>query len=124
MRELRGLCGDGGGDLRVRVAHRGHGDARSEVDERVPVRVDDDSATGGDGRDGHGVADTGGDGIRLACQDLGRAGPGEFGDQTTLLRELGSAEGNCNSCGVEECHARERTAAREAAALTALYNLE
>ncbi len=35
---------------------------------------------------------TGRDGIRLACEDLGRARSGEVRDQATLLREVGSAE--------------------------------
>jgi hypothetical protein len=69
------------------------------------------------------VAHTGGNGFRLAREDLGRARAGKVRDQATLLREVWSAERDCGSCGVEECHVRERTAAAEAAALAGLYNL-
>ncbi|GAT73847.1 hypothetical protein MHM582_2341 [Microbacterium sp. HM58-2] len=69
------------------------------------------------------MADTGGDGVRLAGQDLRRARAGELGHEATLLGEVGSAEGNCNSCGVEKGHVRERTNVQQAGALTTLYNL-
>src|SRR5690606_6755298 len=62
-------------------------------------------------------------GIRLAREHLGRAGPGEVRDQTTLLREVGSAERDCGGCGVEECHVRERTAVPKTPALAETYNL-
>ena len=40
------------------------------------------------------------------------------------LGEVGSAEGNCNSCGVEESHVRERTTGSAVGAFARLYNLE
>ena len=90
--ELGDLRLHGRDDLGVRVAERGHGDARAEVDERVAVGVDDDSAAGGDSLDRHGVTDAGGDGGGLAREQLLRAGPGDARDHAPLLRKRGSAQ--------------------------------
>ena len=57
-------------DARVRVADAGHGDAGAEVDERVAVDVDEHAAAGRRGEDRHGRADAGGDGLRLALEQL------------------------------------------------------
>jgi hypothetical protein len=43
------LSGGAGDDLGCGVAHRGDGDAATQIDERVAVDVDDDPAAGGRG---------------------------------------------------------------------------
>ena len=92
MRELRDLRLNGLDDLGMSVAERRHGDAGAEVDQRVAVCVDDDSATGRDRLDRDGVPDAGGDRGRLAGDQLLRARTRDARDHAPLLREGGTAE--------------------------------
>ena len=92
VREGGGLSLHGLDHLGVGVANARHGDARAKVDERVAVRVDDDAAASGDGRDRHGVRNAGGDGGGLALKQGARSRPRNLGDEGANLGQRRAAD--------------------------------
>jgi hypothetical protein len=86
------LRGDVPDHRRCRVADRGHGDAGPEVDQRVPVHVDEDAAPGRDHEHRQHRADAVRDVRLLAVQALQRAGARDLGDEAALLGERGPAD--------------------------------
>ncbi len=119
VRELGDLGLHGLDDPRRCVADAGHGDAGTEVDQRVAVDVDEHAAAGSGSEDGDGGSDAGRDSLRLALHASARLGAGNGGDETALLREARSA-GQCGGCGVDDGHGHSSARVRRDRIATAL----
>lgn len=83
--ERRDLLADGVDDGRGAVADGGHGDAGTEVDELVAVRIDQDAAACGDDVDRQGGPDAAGHCGLLAGVHLLRDGSGNGCDEPAFL---------------------------------------
>ncbi|CAB4803744.1 unannotated protein [freshwater metagenome] len=72
----------------VRVAHRRHGDTRTQINQVVAININQDSARGAFNKDRQGGTDSAGNSIGSALHERIGLGPWDGGNDPSFLRDI------------------------------------